>query len=109
MLIVGVALLVIVGGGFYFVGKKMQGTTQIATDIARERLKILPRYNEWKKEGFEYQVVNVYPSYPENSSHYKPELWTVDFDIPNGPTDQGIEILVDINKKEAVNVFLHME
>lgn len=76
-----------------------------AVEIATERLRTLPRYQEWQQEGRSY-TTRVSPK-PEEAPSTNMQ-WTVVFDMPD-VEDQAIRITVDTATGAVTNVDVHME
>ena len=73
-----------------------------AVEIATNHLKTLPRYKFWKEKGADYYVLSVQPHGSAKN------FWEVQFEIST-VTDQGISIIVDMDKKSVAEVFEHFE
>ena len=76
---------------------------QIALRIAWEAVMETERYKSWKAEGLEYKA-DPHPTYDKEDVEYKPELWTVEFDLPD-VTDQNMYVNVNINTGKVL--YLH--
>jgi len=76
---------------------------QVALHIAWEAVMETNRYKSWNVEGLEYKA-DPHPTYNKEDVKYKPELWTVDFDLPD-VTDQNM--YVDVNIDTGKVLYLH--
>ena len=111
-LVLFIILIILAAGTAYFwyrqgfeepVKEKLTAEKRLALEIAQNHLQALEKYRYWTKQGFEYALFDIYPSFPPDSPNYRPELWTVYF-VLHDVTDQGIRITVDINKKIIITV-----
>jgi len=107
-----VGTLVLAGLAFVFTRTGVPGwesiseaeAKQIAIDVANAHIVTLDKYKRWKEEGLEYEIASEPYHYSITSPLYRPDHWTVWYDFPEGPTDQGIRITVDVRTKTVVFV-----
>ena len=78
---------------------------QKAIEIADQEL--LKHFPDKKKFEITYEVISVIGH--ERPSNTLNQLYTVIYDLPLGPTDQSITILVDITDKKIIGCSPHME
>lgn len=80
--------------------KLVNDQEKLAIDLATKELEKLPRYQNWKKEGWDFQTVA--------KETEKSGIWLIVFDTLRA-TDQDITITVDVSKQSIVSVEEHME
>ena len=97
------ALLITIGVKIFNSAAPKLQPEKIALRIAWEAVMKTDRYRYWKEQGEEYKAT-AHPTYAKNAPEYKPELWTVDFDLPN-VEDQNMYVDVNINTGKVL--YLH--
>ena len=73
-----------------------------AISIATATVKDVGRYQMHTAEGLEYAV----SAHPMKGATPGADLWQVDYALKEGPADQGIHIVVDLNKLLVLSVYL---